>query len=69
MDIKNIVVIGTGTMGQGIAQWFLQQKLNVEMVDSNFEFAEKSKAKIFEQLDVLASKGKSCIFLIKKPKV
>ncbi len=58
MDIKNVVVIGTGTMGQGIAQWFLQQKVAVEMVDSNYEFALKSHAKIFESLDGLLAKGK-----------
>jgi 3-hydroxybutyryl-CoA dehydrogenase len=58
MEIKNIIVIGTGTMGQGIAQWFLQQKTTVEMVDTNHEFALKSKDKIFEQLDSLSSKGK-----------
>ena len=58
MDIKNVVVIGTGTMGQGIAQWFLQQKVAVEMVDSNYEFALKSHAKIFEGLETLLSKGK-----------
>lgn len=45
-------------MGQGIAQWFLQQKVAVEMVDSNYEFALKSHAKIFEQLDTLLTKGK-----------
>ena len=53
MDIKNVVVIGTGTMGQGIAQWFLQQKVAVEMVDSNYEFALKGHAKIFENLEGL----------------
>jgi 3-hydroxybutyryl-CoA dehydrogenase len=58
MDIKNVVVIGTGTMGQGIAQWFLQQKIAVEMVDNNYEFALKSHAKIFENLDILLAKGK-----------
>ena len=58
MDIKNVIVIGTGTMGQGIAQWFLQQNVAVEMVDNNFEFALKSKEKIVEQLNTLVSKGK-----------
>lgn len=58
MEIKNVVVIGTGTMGQGIAQWFLQQSLIVEMVDSNFEFAQAGQAKIFDQLDMLVTKGK-----------
>jgi 3-hydroxybutyryl-CoA dehydrogenase len=58
MEIKNVVVIGTGTMGQGIAQWFLQQSLIVEMVDSNFEFAQAGQAKIYDQLDMLVTKGK-----------
>lgn len=58
MDIKNVIVIGTGTMGQGIAQWFLQQNVAVEMVDNNFEFALKSKEKIVESLKTLESKGK-----------
>jgi 3-hydroxybutyryl-CoA dehydrogenase len=58
MEIKNIIVFGAGTMGQGIAQWFLQQKTTVEVVDTNYEFALKSKDKIFEQLDSLSAKGK-----------
>lgn len=58
MEIKNVIVIGTGTMGQGIAQWFLQQDVAVEMVDNNYDFALKSKEKIVEQLNTLATKGK-----------
>ena len=45
-------------MGQGIAQWFLQQSLIVEMVDNNFEFAQAGQAKILDQLDTLVAKGK-----------
>ncbi len=58
MEIKNVVVIGTGTMGQGIAQWFLQQSLTVEMVDNNQEFAKSGLVKIYDQLDLLVAKGK-----------
>ncbi len=58
MNLKHVVVIGTGTMGQGIAQWFLQQKMQVEIVDLNYEFALKSKKIIEESLDSLALKGK-----------
>lgn len=58
MEIKSVVVIGTGTMGQGIAQWFLQQSLQVEMVDHNFEFAQAGQSRIFDQLDTLVTKGK-----------
>ena len=58
MKIENVVVIGTGTMGQGIAQWFLQQNLSVEMVDANYDFALKSREKIIAGLDSLVAKGK-----------
>ncbi|AUN98072.1 3-hydroxybutyryl-CoA dehydrogenase [Bacteriovorax stolpii] len=58
MDIKNVIVIGTGTMGQGIAQWFLQQNTTVEMVDANYDFALKSMDRIHESLDSLVAKGK-----------
>ena len=58
MEIKNVIVIGTGTMGQGIAQWFLQQNAAVEMVDNNYDFALTAKTKIFNQLDSLLAKGK-----------
>ena len=58
MELKKVIVIGTGTMGQGIAQWFLQQHLDVEMVDNNYEFAKKSHTKILNQLDTLAVRGK-----------
>ena len=58
MNIENVVVIGTGTMGQGIAQWFLQQNLTVEMVDANYDFALKSREKIIAGLEALVAKGK-----------
>jgi 3-hydroxybutyryl-CoA dehydrogenase len=58
MELKNVVVIGTGTMGQGIAQWFLQQHINVEIVDNDYDFAIKCQLKIFDQLDILLAKGK-----------
>jgi 3-hydroxybutyryl-CoA dehydrogenase len=58
MKINNVVVIGAGTMGQGIAQWFLQQKVTVELVDISFEFAQKSLEKIFTSLEGLLAKGK-----------
>ena len=55
MKINSVIVIGAGTMGQGIAQWFLQQNVAVEMVDNNFEFALKSREKIIEQLNISQS--------------
>lgn len=58
MIFKTVVVIGAGTMGAGIAQWFLQQKINVELVDSNYELALLSLEGIKKNLDSLTSKGK-----------
>lgn len=58
MNIKKVIVIGAGTMGQGIAQWFTQQNVITEMVDQNFEFAGKSLEKIFKSFDKLEASGK-----------
>ncbi|NOT77805.1 MAG: 3-hydroxybutyryl-CoA dehydrogenase [Bacteriovoracaceae bacterium] len=58
MIFKTVVVIGAGTMGAGIAQWFLQQKINVELVDSNYELALLSSEGIKKNLDSLTAKGK-----------
>lgn len=58
MIFKTVVVIGAGTMGAGIAQWFLQQKINVELVDNNYELALLSLDGIKKNLDSLTSKGK-----------
>ena len=54
MKINTVVVIGAGTMGQGIAQWFSQQNLIVEMVDQNYEFALVSLDRIYQSFDKLA---------------
>ncbi len=40
MEIKNIAVIGAGTMGNGIAHVFAQKDFNVEFIDINKEFLE-----------------------------
>ncbi|MBC7537703.1 MAG: 3-hydroxybutyryl-CoA dehydrogenase [Bacteriovorax sp.] len=58
MKINTVVVIGAGTMGQGIAQWFAQQNLIVEMVDQNFEFALMSLDRIHQSFDKLQAAGK-----------
>jgi 3-hydroxybutyryl-CoA dehydrogenase len=54
MKINTVVVIGAGTMGQGIAHWFSQQNLIVEMVDQNYEFALVSLDRIYQSFDKLA---------------
>lgn len=58
MEIKKVLVIGAGTMGRGIAQWFLQQGISVHLTDSIIEFANKSKTMIHESLDMLLTKEK-----------
>lgn len=58
MKLKKVIVIGAGTMGQGIAQWFTQQNLMVEMVDQNVEFALLSLERIHQSFDKLRLNGK-----------
>jgi len=58
MNLQNVVVIGAGTMGSGIAQWFAQQKCTVELVDSSTEQLEKARDAIFSSWDKLIEKNK-----------
>lgn len=58
IELNKIVVIGAGTMGAGIAQWFAQQFCDVELVDSSREQLEKARTSIASSWDKLASKGK-----------
>lgn len=58
MQINHVVIIGAGTMGQGIAQWFCSQNITVEMVDQNYEFALASLERIYLSFDKLVANGK-----------
>ena len=58
MIIKKVLVIGAGTMGRGIAQWFAQQEVHVELVDVVQEMAEKAQSEIHESWHKLQEKGK-----------
>ena len=58
MKIQSIVVIGSGTMGAGIAQWFAQQMCSVELVDNNEEQLKKAISSIFTSWDKLVEKQK-----------
>ncbi len=57
MDIKNVSVIGAGTMGNGIAHVFAQTGFNVTLVDVNATQLEKAIATISKNLDRQVSKG------------
>lgn len=51
MDIKNVAVIGAGTMGNGIAHVFAQNGFNVQFVDIKEEFVDKGISTITKNLD------------------
>jgi len=51
MEIKNVAVVGGGTMGNGIAHVFAQNNFNVYLVEVNEELLNKSIATISKNLD------------------
>jgi 3-hydroxybutyryl-CoA dehydrogenase len=56
--MKNISVIGAGTMGNGIAHTFAQFGYNVSLVDISQEALDKAVAKIGKNLDRMVTKEK-----------
>tara|TARA_Y100001934_G_C12155677_1_gene679464 strand:+ start:68 stop:955 length:888 start_codon:yes stop_codon:yes gene_type:complete len=56
--MKNISVIGSGTMGNGIAHCFAQKGFEVSLVDISIENLENAKIKISENLERLVKKDK-----------
>jgi 3-hydroxybutyryl-CoA dehydrogenase len=57
MDIKNIAVIGAGTMGNGIAHVFAQNDFSINLVDVSQNQLEKAIATIHKNLDRQISKN------------
>ena len=55
--IKNVTVIGAGTMGNGIAHVFAQSGFKVNLVDVSKEQLEKALATINKNLDRQVAKG------------
>ena len=55
--IKNVSVIGAGTMGNGIAHVFAQNNFKVNLIDREPEQLEKALATIQKNLDRQVSKG------------
>src|SRR5687767_12384227 len=55
--MKNITVIGSGTMGNGIAHTFAQFGYNVSLVDISAPALEKAVGTITKNLDRMVSKG------------
>jgi 3-hydroxybutyryl-CoA dehydrogenase len=56
--INKVLIIGAGTMGSGIAQWFAQQNVETELVDNNPEQVESAHKKILASWEKLSAKGK-----------
>jgi len=57
MDVKNIVVIGAGTMGHGIAQTAAVAGYQVTMTDIDAEILDRAQAAIARSVEKLVSKG------------
>lgn len=55
--MKNIAVIGAGTMGNGIAHVFAQSGFSVSLVDVSEKALEKGLATITKNLDRMVAKG------------
>ena len=55
--MKNIVVIGAGTMGNGIAHTFAQTGFKVNLVDVSEEALAKGVKTITANLDRIIAKG------------
>jgi len=56
--LKKVSVLGAGTMGAGIAQWFAQAGCQVQLFDVQTQQAEMAINKIHQSWDKLAEKGK-----------
>jgi 3-hydroxybutyryl-CoA dehydrogenase len=56
--MKNIAVIGAGTMGNGIAHTFAQFDYNVQLIDVSEKALEKGVATISKNLDRMVAKEK-----------
>ncbi len=55
--MKNISVIGSGTMGNGISHVFMQNGYEVSLIDIKQEFLDKALVTIGKNLDRQVSKG------------
>ncbi len=58
MEIKNVSVIGGGTMGNGIAHTFAQFNYNVQLIDISQDALDRGLATIAKNLDRMVAKEK-----------
>ncbi|PKP12431.1 MAG: 3-hydroxybutyryl-CoA dehydrogenase [Bacteroidetes bacterium HGW-Bacteroidetes-3] len=55
--MKEVAIIGAGTMGNGIAHVFAQNKYNVHLIDISQEALDRGLSTIVKNLDRLVDKG------------
>ena len=53
MKIKNVVVIGSGTMGSGIAAHLCNANVPVTLLDLKTEISEKARDRIHKSLSLI----------------
>ena len=58
MELNKVVIVGAGTMGQGIAQWFVQQGVQTEIADINEKHVHSAIENMSKSWDKLKAKGK-----------
>ena len=56
-EIKEILVVGAGTMGHGFAQIFAMNRLSVWLVDEEEAFLQKARASITDNLNYMVELG------------
>ena len=57
-DIKTVTIVGSGTMGNGIAQVLASHNFNVNLVDLKQDLLDKAVAGISKSLDRFVKKEK-----------
>lgn len=57
-EIKNVLVVGAGTMGSGIAMWLAQQGVETTLTDNGKSVLEAAIERLHSSWDKLHSKGK-----------
>ncbi|WP_432663325.1 3-hydroxyacyl-CoA dehydrogenase NAD-binding domain-containing protein [Wukongibacter baidiensis] len=58
MEIKKVLIVGSGQMGSGIAHVMAQKGIKISMRDASMEIAEKGLASIEKNLNRQLSKGR-----------
>jgi 3-hydroxybutyryl-CoA dehydrogenase len=68
MKVSSVLIVGAGTMGAGIAQWFAQQMVPSTLCDNNQAQAAKALLSIHASWDKLVEKEKLTAFQVSQMK-